>query len=130
MDSVGTMKLTLDERLADLLDLADGRQGRRVVDVHDAAVGLQDLVGDVRRGLDEGDALLALEALLDDLHVQEPEEAAAEAEAERFGGLGLVRERGVVEAQALERLPQRLVVGVRRRDRGRRRPSAAAPCSR
>ena len=40
-----------------------------------------------------------VQPLLDDLEVQEPEEAAAEAEAERGGGLHLVGEAGVVEAQ-------------------------------
>jgi len=33
-------------------------------------------------------AVLALEPLLDDVHVQQAEEAAAEAEAERLRGLG------------------------------------------
>ena len=43
------------------------------------------------------------EPLLDDLEVQEAEEAAAEAEAERGGGLHLVGEAGVVEAQPAHR---------------------------
>jgi hypothetical protein len=55
-------------------------------------------------------AVLALEALLDDVHVQQAEEAAAEAEAERLRGLRLVVERGVVEVQLLQRLAQRLVL--------------------
>ena len=38
---------------------------------------------DVRRGRDEREVVLALEPLADDLHVQQAEEAAAEAEAER-----------------------------------------------
>ena len=46
------------------------------------------------------EVVLALEPLLDDLHVQQAEEAAAEAEAERLRGLGLEDERGVVEAAA------------------------------
>ena len=37
----------------------------------------------------ELEVVLALEALADDVHVQQAEEAAAEAEAERVGGLGL-----------------------------------------
>ena len=58
---------------------------------------------------------LALEPLLDDLHVQEPEEAAAEAEAERGRGLRLVEEGRVVEPQLLERVAQlRVLVGVHR----------------
>jgi hypothetical protein len=38
--------------------------------------------------------------------VQQAEEAAAEAEAERAGGLRLVDQRGVVELQLLERVAQ------------------------
>ena len=41
--------------------------------------------------------VLALQPLLHDLHVQQAQEAAAEAEAQRQGGLGLVAEGGVVE---------------------------------
>ena len=70
-------------------------------------------VGDVRRGDEEVEVELALEPLADDLHVQQAEEAAAEAEAERLRGLRLVEERGVVELQPLERVAQLgVVVGV------------------
>ena len=49
-------------------------------------------------------AELALQALLDDLHVQQAQEAHAEAEAEGMGGLGLPDERRVVERELVERL--------------------------
>ena len=55
---------------------------------------------------DEIEVVLALEALLDDLAVQEAQEAAAEAEAQGRAGLRLVAEGGVVQAQLLERLLQ------------------------
>ena len=58
------------------------------------------------RGGDEAEVELALEPLADDLHVQQPEEPAAEAEAERARRLRLVGERRVVEPQLLERLAQ------------------------
>ena len=61
------------------------------------------------------EVVLALEALAHDVHVQQAEEAAAEAEAERVGGLGLPRQRRVVERELLERVAQvRVVVGVDR----------------
>ena len=60
----------------------------------------------VRRRRDERQVVLTLEPLADDLHVQQAEEAAAEAEPERARGLRLERERRVVEAQLLERLAQ------------------------
>ena len=74
------------------------------------AVGQHDLVLDRRRGGDEVQVELALQALLDDLHVEQAEEAAAEAEAERDRALRLVDEAGVVELQLLERVAQQRVV--------------------
>ena len=75
------------------------------------AVGLVDVVDDARRGRDEVEVELALEALLDDLHVEQPEEAAAEAEAERLARVGLEGERGVVQVQLLHRVAELRVVG-------------------
>ena len=61
-----------------------GRQPRRVVDGDvAAAVGQRDLVLDGRCRGDEVQLELALEALLDDLHVEQAKEAAAEPEAQR-----------------------------------------------
>ena len=107
----------LDVRLLDLLELA--RHLGRVVHLDLLARARRRAVGDVRRGDEEVEVELALEPLADDLHVQEAEEAAAEAEAERLRRLGLVRERAVVELQPLERVAQlRVVVGVGREDPG------------
>ena len=87
-----------DDRLADLLDLVGRRQLGRVVQRHDAAVGLEHFVDHRRRGGDQVEVVLALQALLHDLHVQHAEEAAAEAEAHRLGAFRLEAQRGVVEA--------------------------------
>ena len=48
------------------------------------AVALEHAVRDVRSGDEQVEVELALEPLADDLHVQQAEEAAAEAEAERL----------------------------------------------
>ncbi len=69
------------------------------------------LIDHRRRGGDEVEVELALQPLLDDLEVQQAEEAAAEAEAERGGGLHLVGEAGVVEPQPAHRRAQLLEVG-------------------
>ena len=62
---------------------------------------------------------LPLEPLPDDLHVEQAEEAAAEAEPERLGRLRLVEERRVVQLQPLERVTQlRVLVGVAREEAG------------
>jgi hypothetical protein len=78
---------------------------------HGLAVAEVDLVDHRRGGGDEVEVVLALEPLLDDLHVEQPEEAAAEPEAERLGGVGLERNARVVEAELLEGVAQGGVVG-------------------
>ena len=72
-----------------------------------------------RRGGDEVQVVLALEPLLDDLHVQQAQEPAAEAEPQRRRRLRLARERRVVEAQLVQRVAQIGVAGrVGREDPG------------
>ena len=80
------------------------------IDAEDGAVGLQHLVGHRRRGLDHLDVELALEALLDDLHVQQAEESAAETEAQRVVALRLEAEAGVVERKPIHRIAQFVVL--------------------
>ena len=96
---------------------ASGQVGGRVHLDPLVVVERADAVRDVRRGDEQVEVELALEPLADDLHVQQPEEAAAEAEAERLRGLGLVEERGVVQLQLLERVAELgIVVGVGREE--------------
>ena len=86
---------------------------RRVVDLDDGAVGEVDLVADAGRGGDEVEVELALQALLNDFHVQQAEEAAAEAEAEGDGAFRLEEEGGVVELEFFERVAkQGVLVGI------------------
>ena len=128
-NSVGDRIVGLDHRLVHLGDLAAGELAR-VGDDDLLAVVHDHAVDDVGRGGDQVEAELALEALADDLEVQQAEEAAAEAEAERDGGLRLVDQRGVVELQLVERVAQVGVVGAVDRIEARRTPSAWGPCSR
>src|SRR6185369_1435356 len=66
---------------------------------------------------DEVEVIFAGQALLDDLEVEEAEEAAAEAEAEGGAGLHLEGEGGVVEAKLVEAVAELLeVVGVDREE--------------
>src|SRR5947209_3565054 len=88
--------------------------GRRV-DVDRGPVGQGDVVLDVGGRREQLEVVLALETLAHDVHVQQSEEAAAEAEAERLARLGLPRQRGVVQRQLLERVAQvGVLVGVER----------------
>ena len=82
-----------------------------VVHRHHGAVGLVDVVDDAGEGGDEIQIELPLQPLLDDLHVEHPQKAAAEAEAQRHGGFRLEGQGGVVELQLLQRVPQVGVLG-------------------
>ena len=62
------------------------------------------------RGGDQVQVVLALQALLDDLHVEHAEEAAAETEAQGLGDLRLVEQGRVVEAQLAQGVAQVLVI--------------------
>ena len=90
-----------------ILEMCAGlRQLGGAVDLDHVAVGLRHAVQHARRRGDQVHVELALEPLLHDLHVQQPEEAAAEAEAQRHRGFRLEEERGVIQSQLLERLAQ------------------------
>ena len=67
-------------------------------------------VADARGGGDEVEVELALQAFLDDFHVQEAEKAATKSEAQRHGVFRFVEERRVVEAQFLQGVAQRRVI--------------------
>ena len=82
------------------------------VDGLDGAVGHDDFIGDGGGGLDDFDFVFAFQAFLDDLHVQQAEEAAAEAEAQGVGGFGLEGEAGIVEAQFFQGIAELRVFGV------------------
>jgi len=105
-----------DHGFADLADFGGLGEEGGVVDDDLRAVGLGDLVDDRRVGGDDIHVELAAEAFLDDFHVEEAEESAAEAEAEGDGGFGLEGEGGVVDLQlghgALEVLVVAAVDGV------------------
>ena len=74
---------------------------------------------DVGRRRDQLEVELALEPLLHDVHVQQPEEPAAEPEPERLRGLGLVAERRVRQLQPVERLAELRVVAALVREQAR-----------
>ena len=73
-------------------------------------VGEPHAEGDGGRGGDEVEVVLALEALADDLHVEEAEEPETEPEPERPGRLRLIDEGSVVETKLLEGVAQILEI--------------------
>ncbi len=87
-------------------DLAWIGPARRIVHLDHFAVRERDFVAHAGRGRDEIDIELTLQPLLDDLHMQQAEEAAAETEAERGRAFGLDGKRGIVEPQFFKRVAQ------------------------
>src|SRR5713226_2623983 len=96
----------LHVRLLDADHRGAVRHQAGILDHVHRAVGLMDVVFHVRHGADQVEVELALESLAHDLHVQEPQEPAAKPEPERHRGLGLVVQRGVVQLQFGERVPE------------------------
>ncbi len=104
---LGVMTLSLTHGSAIDLDLGHRRQPGGVVDHHRAApADERDLVLDRRRGGDQVEIELALEALLHDLHVQQAQEAAPEAGPQGDRRFRLEADRGIVQVQFVERVAQ------------------------
>ena len=70
--------------------------------VNDFAFARMDFIRDVRHRRDDIHIELAVKALLDNLHMQQPEETAPEAEPECQRRFGFIGQRCVVELQFLE----------------------------
>ena len=77
-----------------------------VIHLHHGAVGLIDVVDDAGEGGHKVQIELPLQPFLNDLHVEHPQKAAAEAEAQCHGALRLEGQGGVVELKLLQRIPQ------------------------
>src|SRR5688572_17381534 len=108
---VGDVDGRLDPGLVDELDQVRIGPVGRVVDLAQAAAGGADVIDDARRGGDQVEIIFAGQPLLDDLEMEQAEEAAAEAEAQSRAGLHLEREGRVVEAQLVQRVAQLLELG-------------------
>ena len=91
--------LRLDDGLFHIVDIGGRREVGRVVHIEALAVGLMNEVGDGGRRRDDVEIEFALDALLHDLHMQQPQKAAAEAKPERDGVVRLKGERRVVELE-------------------------------
>ena len=98
-----------DDGFADLLDAPRVGHLARVLDLEHGAVVELHLVDDAGRGGDEVLVELAFQALLHDLHVQQAEKAAAEAETQRLTDLGLETQAAVVELELFQRIAQLVV---------------------
>ena len=73
-----------------------------VIHLHHGAVGLVDVVDDGGQRGDQVQVEFPLQPLLDDLHMEHSQKAAAEAKAQRHGGFGLKGKGGVIELQLFQ----------------------------
>ncbi len=99
-----------DIRLFDVVNEGGVGQAGRVVHFGHVALFVVDAIAYVGNRRDDVHVKFAVKALLDNLHVEQAEKAAAEAETEGYGAFGLECQRGVVELKFLERGAQILEV--------------------
>ena len=92
-------------------DIAGVRVAGGVVDHLHRAVGQGQTVAHAGGGCDDVQIELPLQTLGDDLHVQQTQEAAAEAEAQRGTGFQLKGQGGIVQLQFFQRVLQVGVLG-------------------
>src|SRR3989454_2078844 len=95
-----------NHRLFNFRDFAGVGPTKRIVHLNVLAVGFGDLVAHAGSGGDQLKIELALQALLNNLHVQQAEKATAEAESERYRAFRLKEKRRIVEAKFVQRLAQ------------------------
>ena len=88
-----------DERLLDFRGFRRFWQFRGVVDHNDFPIGLDHPINDARRGQNQIEAIFPLQALLDDIHVEQPEETATEPKAEGLGCFGLENQGSIVQRE-------------------------------
>ena len=109
----------IHHRLADFLDALRVGEKRRVIDDHLGAVSHRNVIDHRRIGGDDIHVELAPQALLDDLHVQQTEEATTEAKAKRRRAFRRIGEGGVVDLELAHGELECLVVrGIHRIDAG------------
>ena len=111
--------LCLEVGFLDTFDARGLGKVLRTADIDHFAVGLVDVIVDRGTRGNEVQVELALQAFLDDFHVQQAQEAHAEAETERHRRLGLPHQRRVVDVQLIEGVTQVLVVLVVDREQAR-----------
>ena len=108
--------LRLEVGFLDVINAGDVREVLGAADAHHLAVSLVHVIVDRGARRDEVEVELSLETLLDDLHMEETEEANAEAKAKGHRGLGRPDERWIVDVELLEGVAKVLVLFVVHRE--------------
>src|SRR5215471_3457278 len=95
-----------DHRFFDLGDISERGKLCRAFYVQDRVVLRSDAIAHTRSCGNKVQIELPLQTLLDDLHVQQAQEAAAESKAQRGGAFRLIKEGRIVEPQLFQRVAQ------------------------
>ena len=88
-----------NHRLFNVFDLGHVGQVHRIVHFNHFKISLSHLIDHTRIGRNYIEIILAADTLLDDFHVQQPEETTAKAESQRDGVFRLIDKSSVIEAQ-------------------------------
>ena len=96
---IGQHQMRLDQRFFDAVDTGGVGQINRVVHFHHGAVFQIDVVNHAGIGGDNVHIVFPAQTLLNDFHVEQTEEAAAETETQRSGTFRLIDKSRVVELQ-------------------------------
>ena len=112
--------IRLDDRLLRLGNIGRIRIIGRVVDHHNLAVRQRNAIDYRRRSRNQIQIVFTFQSLLNDLHMQQAEEAAAESEAQCNGGFRLKGQRCVIQLQFFQCVAQVVIMcAVRRIDTGK-----------
>ena len=114
------IKMHGNDGFADFLDAAGIRNLGRILDFQHLTAGHGHFIDHAGCGGDQVLVELALQTLLHDLHMQQPQKAAAKTKAQRLADFGLVMQRGVVELELFQRIAQRFVLAGFRRVEARK----------
>src|SRR5690554_1128371 len=112
---LGHKNIGLNNRLAHFRDQARVRQLGWVVDVDGFAFVIDNFINHRRRGGDQVEVVFALQALLDDLHVEHAKKATTKAKAQGIRAFWFIEQGGIVKGELGECIAE--IFEVVRRDR-------------
>jgi len=108
---IGNMNVSQNERLFNIVDMRQFRQFCSCLDLDHRIVCAVNPVDNCRRSSYQVKIELALESLLNNLHMEEAKKTAPEAETERHRCFRLVRKRGVIQLQLCQGITQLFILG-------------------
>ena len=102
----------INEWLFNMVDNSRIREEGRVIYHLNIAVSAEYLINNVRCSGNQAQIIFALQTLLDNVHVQQSQKAAAEAKAQRGRCFRLKYQRSIVQLQLFQSITQVIVIGI------------------